>query len=216
MFIVEPIKCALYLGGSTILFSLLLDNTICKKTTMNYWKTNPELYMQGLMANYTNLIFLSPLNYVVAYNKFLNIEMHEIEYTKLMIILFIHNVLYYCFHYGMHKNKVLKKFHDFHHKFKITTSTSGNAVSVNEFLFAYVSPFIVGSILTYPTRETFDVSILIISFLNSIIHVNEFKNLSWPSYLVSPGHPINHNDSYEHTYSAPLVNLDYLLDYKKD
>ena len=116
----------------------------------------------------------------------------------------------------MHKVKYLKYMHDFHHMFKKTIATVGNAVEPSEFNIAYVIPFIVGSLLVQPNNFTFKCVIMTISLLNLFIHCPNFKDLNMPKFLVSPGQHMEHHENYSGTYAAPLLNIDYFLNTKKD
>ena len=59
----------------------------------------------------------------------------------------------------------------------------GNAVSVEEYMMAYLFPFIFGSYLTNPSELTFVVPILITVVLNMMIHCQELNNLIYLFFL---------------------------------
>lgn len=207
----------LYLGMTTITLSTVLDNTISKSYTKDLIKNDTELYIRALQANYINLLLLSPIYYVFVYNYFLDLTKTQtfyiIDYSLLVVI---HNIGYYMLHKMMHKVKYLKYMHDFHHMFKKTIATVGNAVEPSEFNIAYVIPFIVGSLLVQPNNFTFKCAIMTISLLNLFIHCPNFKDLNMPKFLVSPGQHMKHHENYSGTYAAPLLNIDYFLNTKKD
>ena len=111
----------------------------------------------------------------------------------------------------MHVNHTLKWIHDFHHEFTITVPSTGNAVSIFEFQLAYVLPFLVGALLLNPSTHDFQWSIFTISCFNLFIHTKELEYLKYPFFLVSPKDHITHHRTRSNTYSAPIVNIDNLL-----
>jgi sterol desaturase/sphingolipid hydroxylase (fatty acid hydroxylase superfamily) len=210
MEILQPLYQVGRLSVFTIFIGILLDTTICVNTTLQILKENPTLYLQGLMANYINLLFLSPIYYVIAYNYLLDTQQEYIHKMKYIYLLLIHSVGYYYIHQLMHKNLLFRWMHDFHHKFKITTPTSGNAVSIFEFQFAYVLPFLVGAIILRPGCPEFEWSIATISFFNLFIHSYEFVFIYLPPFLVTPFDHITHHITKSDTYAAPILNIDYI------
>jgi len=207
------------LGMYTLMLSTILDNTLCQNETKNLIKEKPELYFQGLHANYKNLLGLAPIYYIIVYNYFLdfnklqgdisrNIIEFSIDYFALVLI---HNIGYFGMHVIMHKIYELKFIHDFHHLYKKTIPSTGNAVSIYEFNFAYVLPFVAGGYLVHPSLYAMNASIMTISLLNIFIHTPAFKNINYPKFLVSPEEHMKHHETYTNTYAAPLVNIDYFL-----
>ena len=214
----------LRLGMYTLMLSTLLDNTLCQNETNELIKEKPELYFQGLQANYTNLLGLAPIYYIIVYNYFLDLNKLQGDITTNIIefsidyfgLLFIHNIGYYGMHVIMHKIHELKFIHDFHHLYKKTIPSTGNAVSIYEFNFAYVMPFVGGAYLIHPSSQAMNASIMTISLLNIFIHTPAFKNIDYPKWLVSPGEHMKHHETYTNTYAAPLVNIDYFVNNKSD
>ena len=202
----------LSLGMITITLSTILDNTISINYTKDMLKENTDLYFRALYANYINLLLLSPIYYIFVYNYFLDLTKDDVFYiSDYSLLLITHNIGYYGIHKMMHKVKMFKFMHDFHHMFKKTIATVGNAVDPSEFNLAYVLPFIVGSILVQPNNLTFKCAIMTISLLNLFIHCPNFKELYLPPFLVSPKQHMKHHENYSGTYSAPLFNIDYFL-----
>jgi sterol desaturase/sphingolipid hydroxylase (fatty acid hydroxylase superfamily) len=209
--LVQPLLQVSRLSCFTVFFGIFLDTTVSLKSTLEIIKQNPTLYFQGLKANYFNLLFLSPLYYVAAYNLLLNKMSSEFSFFKYVGLTLIHGVGYYQIHKLMHVNPKMRWIHDFHHKFVITTPTSGNAVSAYEFQLAYVLPFLVGALILQPSNLDFEYCILTISFLNLFIHTKELEYLKMPSFLVSPNDHIKHHKTKSDTYAAPLINFDNIL-----
>lgn len=197
------------LGGGVCLASLLADRFLCRDTFEIVCKETPELYFKGVCANIVNMVIIGPITYCLSDIFFVNDSTIYIEPINLVLILLFHNISYYIIHFFMHR-PLLYKIHLFHHKFdKYLLPSMGNAVSMSEFIIAYVSPFIVSCIYLNPNRITFVSSISIISILNMIIHSNELIEKNWPCFLVSPKQHIEHHKIRDKHYAAPLLNFDY-------
>ena len=64
----------------------------------------------------------------------------------------IHSAVYSFVHRLMHKVTAFRPIHKHHHKYKeIVLPSNANAVTSNEFIFAYMLPFVVGCSLINPT-----------------------------------------------------------------
>ena len=204
------------LGGSVCLFSFLLDKTYCKKSFELVCKETPSLYIESMYANLLNMIVIGPITYSMIETIFINKFTFYIQPLNLSIILLFHNGMYYLVHYYMHK-PLLNSIHKFHHKFdKYLLPSMGTAVSPQEFIIAYMSPFIISANYLRPNQITFITAISIISTLNMAIHTKELENMKWHKYLVSPFQHIEHHKIKNKHYSAPLINIDYFMDNKKD
>ena len=200
-----------FLGFSVYSLSIFLDDYLSSNSKKKLLENDKELFKKAILANKINLLCISPLVYSFIDILFLN---HDLLFSLFdyFILLLIHNLGYFFVHKEMHRNKILKKIHYFHHNFdKILIPSIGNAVSKSEFILAYVLPFILGSILIHPTEITFVSSIGTISILNMIIHTNEFKDTYWIFGFVSPKDHMQHHEIRNKNYSAPLVNLDLFL-----
>lgn len=201
----------LFLGGGVCVVSLLIDVTLCRSTFLELINNNSKKYIDGIKANITNMICVGPITYSVVSGIFINNNTTYIQFGNLTCLLLIHNGLYYIFHYLMHK-PILYSIHKFHHTYdNILLPSLGNAVSKEEFLLAYMSPFIIGAKLLNPNEITFITAISIIASLNMVIHTKELENVYWLKYLVSPNQHLEHHRIKDKHYAAPLLNIDYLL-----
>lgn len=209
--IIEPLIYVYKLSLFTVFLGILLDTTVSSNTMLEILKKNPQLYLRGLNANYLNLLIISPIYYIFAYNYLLNYNNQIFSILKYMGLIGVHGIGYYYIHKLMHVNHTLKWIHDFHHEFTITVPSTGNAVSIFEFQLAYVLPFLVGALLLNPSTHDFQWSIFTISCFNLFIHTKELEYLKYPFFLVSPKDHITHHRTRSNTYSAPIVNIDNLL-----
>jgi len=210
--IFSPVINIFFLSIFTIMFGYILDFTVSKKSLLYYFKEKPDLYISGIRATLFNLIIISPINYFIAINFLISKDFFKsgLACNKLFLMLICHNLLYFLLHYMVHKIEILKPIHYFHHKFKKNIPSISNAVSPLEFQTLYVLPFLFGLLIFKPNVITFDVSILIISILSTIIHCYEFSNFKWIPGFVSPKKHCLHHETYSATYSAPLLDLDFL------
>ena len=211
MNIIYSFSQGLQLGATTIIISNVLDNTVSSRETIAQMKKDENLYTNGLQANYINLLLIGPIYYIVVYNWLTNPDKEGFYPMDYVGIVFIHNLLYFIAHFLMHTVPYLKDIHNFHHKFQDVIPSNGNAVSVLEFNFAYVIPFVIGALLLKPNNLTFKLGVSTISILNTMIHTPAFKNLRYVSMIVTPYDHMMHHQTRTHTYSAPLLNFDYFM-----
>ncbi len=217
IFILEPLINVYLLSSFTILFGYVMDFTVSSNTLEYYCKEKPKLYIDGIKSTMVNLLIIAPINYIIIFNwlNFLISTVYTFSILKTSLLVLTHNILYFLTHMAVHRISSIRFIHDFHHKFKINLPSIGNAVSVSEFQIMYVLPFLLGSYIFSPSVLDLNISVLIISFLNVLIHCDEFKKLGWVSIFVSPKQHCQHHDTYHSTYSAPLLNFDLLLNNKK-
>ena len=209
--IIKPYITGLHLGSYTYLFSNILDHTISRETTIEVIKKNPALYQQSSVSNFVNLMGLSPLYYIVADNFLLNDKSTYIQVLKILGIVLTHNVLFYRIHKLFHETKSLYFIHKFHHRFVKPIPSNGNAVSVTEYNVAYVLPFLIGACLFSPNGISFQLSIGIISFLNSLVHCPQLKHWKLPKWLVVPNDHLIHHEKLTEKYASPLLNVDNVV-----
>ena len=213
MYLIEPLYRVYMLSGLTVLFGHIMDINISTSSIEYYCSDEKRLrlYIEGQKKLQFNLLLVSPFNYLIAYNYLLDTNVEKIQIFNLCRLLILHNFLYFVLHYSVHKIKSIRFIHHFHHLFKVNTPSIGNSVSYLEFQILYVTPFLIGMYLFNPNPITLDFSIGIISFLNTLIHCDEFKGLYWIPFLVSSKQHCEHHDNYSSTYSAPLINFDLIF-----
>tara|TARA_B110000858_G_C17792109_1_gene470459 strand:- start:1812 stop:2519 length:708 start_codon:yes stop_codon:yes gene_type:complete len=210
--IIKPYLTGLHLGSYTYLFSHLLDFTLSKDDTIDIVKKNPSLYLASTISNFKNLLGLSPVYYVFANNLIIIDKTTNIQMLRLLGMLLTHNIIFYNVHKNFHERKWIYFIHKFHHKFVKPIPSNGNAVSMYEYNLAYVLPFIVGALLFKPNEITFNLTIGIISFLNSLVHSGALRSLKIPKLLVNPDDHLIHHEKLDTKYASPLLNIDYFVD----
>ena len=211
----EPVKClgGLELGTITLISGKLMDKTISKKSTHRLQKQNPKLYQDGLKTATNNLMLVGPSYYWGVENFILSHQVSNNLPLETLLLVMIHSLGYYSVHRLMHRSDLFRKYHYFHHQFNETLiPTIGNSVSMAEFTFAYMSPFIIGCLLINPGQDSFNCAILIVSIMNLVIHTPEMSNITWSNWLVSPKTHLFHHQGKNprSTYSAPTFNLEFI------
>lgn len=201
----------LFLGTSVWVVSYIGDNTISYKSAKKIKEENYDLYVDAMNSLIINMIVISPIVYTINDLLWINHQISPLtlDIGKVGTILLIQNIGYYIVHRSFHEIPSLYKYHKFHHKFdKVLVPSLGNAVSVEEYMMAYLFPFILGSYLTNPSELTFVVPILITVVLNMMIHCQELNNLIYPYFVVSPQNHFEHHQVRNKHYAAPLINID--------
>ena len=190
-----------------------MDHTISRNTTLELLQKHPKLYVQSSVSNFINLIGLSPIYYVIVENYLLKDKTTEIQLLKWLGVVLTHNIVFYQLHKWFHKIKSLYFIHKFHHKFVKPIPSNGNAVSMTEYNIAYVMPFLIGVLLFNPNGVTFQMAIATISFLNSLVHCPQLKNIrfKWFPFLVVPNDHLVHHEKLTTKYASPLLNVDYIV-----
>lgn len=201
------------LGIATFSTGILMDNTISKSSLLKLKTDTKELYTSGMKTSFNNLLILGPIFYFGVDNNLISDHVSNVNFFETINIVFIHSLGYYCSHRLMHRSDLFRKYHNYHHKFNETLIPSiGNSVSISEFTFAYMTPFVFGALITNPNINSFNLAIAIVSFMNLIIHTPELSEKEWSNYFVSPKTHLNHHQgkNKNSTYSAPTLNLEYI------
>ena len=206
-------SCGMDLAIGTLVTGFTLDNTISYNSTQLVQFNNSKLFIEGYKKAFVNLLIIGPIYFSFVSNLFIR-HNNVINLMEVFSIIVLHNLGYFIMHTIMHKVNIFRKYHLFHHKFReIVFPSIGNAVSPFEFTFAYMIPFITSAIIVNPSNYSYKLAIAIISFFNLIIHSEELRNINYYKFLVSPfNHTEHHKISKANTYSAPLINFDYLIE----
>ncbi len=201
------------LGSIAYIIGFIMDITISRKSFNEIITNIPILYQNAQRKIQYNLLIATPITYSVIDTYLLNHTNNEIEINIIITILSIHGIGYYCAHKAMHQIQCLRKYHNFHHNFdKYIIPSIGNAVSIEEFLIAYVLPFIIGAYLMTPNEINFVIPVSLISVFNNIIHCKELEKIPWLVYFVSPKQHIIHHEIRDKHYAAPILNIDYFVE----
>ena len=150
-----------------------MDITISRNSFNEIIQKIPKLYDEALNKMQKNILIISPLIYALIDKTMIDHSNNIIQPIKVSGILVVHSVGYYIVHKSFHVITCLRKYHNFHHEFDYYMLPSiGNAVSTEEFLIAYISPFIIGAYIFEPNEISFVIPIALISIFNNIIHTD--------------------------------------------
>lgn len=192
---------------ATVVLELLSFRTVYK-----LWQIpeNRALYRTAVLANLFLHAVLGIPVYVVAV-QFFTVARDVVHSGRTMGIVVVHGVLYYNIHQMFHAYPSLYKYHRFHHRFNaIITPVSANAVSLVEYMVAYVFPFIPAAGLIRPSPKEVKYAVLLITIFNLIVHTPWLTQVWWPPFLVSPANHFEHHARLTTNYAAPIINIDWL------
>lgn len=199
-------------GPMILVLGRIMDTVFCKEEVRILKEIHKDLYKEAKYTIKTNLIVLSTFLYLFITPLFVNYNQDEknIDCMKLLGLILFQNIGYYCSHYVMHHR--LYSIHSFHHRFdRYISSSIAFAVSIEEFLFAYISPLMIGSCVLYPNETTFILATALIAIFNLTIHTPSFKTQYYPSLLVSPNEHLEHHEKKTIHYAAPIFSIDKIL-----
>ena len=216
----SPPQClgGLELGAITLGTGFLMDTTLSKNSRHQLKKQSPQLLEKGIQTTGTNLLVIGPSYYYGIEKLGLLSDRVGSVPSEVFLLVIIHSLGYYSAHRLMHRSDLFRKYHSFHHQFNETLIPSiGNSVSVPEFTFAYMFPFVLGSLIVNPSQDSFNGAIMIVSFMNLVIHTPELGEINWSKWLVSPKTHLRHHrgENIQKTYSAPTLNWEYIYEYVK-
>lgn len=136
---------------------------------------------------------------------------------QVIFMIFFHSIQYYMIHKLFHESTTLYQlFHRFHHRFHTyIPPSSANAVTIGEYMIAYILPF-VPPLLLAPiiSSKAMKYSAGIISLMNLFVHCPQIENWSKqyiPSFFVSTENHLNHHRKLNCHYASPTFNIDYIM-----
>ncbi|CAD7935136.1 unnamed protein product [Amoebophrya sp. A120] len=129
-------------------------------------------------------------------------------------ILVIQAFGYYTAHRLMHTRR-LYWMHSFHHKFhNDVVPMAANAVSPAEYLFAYLLPILVGTVVVNPAPVELLTAGWMISLTNLLIHfplLESFSEAYFPEIFVSAFKHGEHHRKVSVNFAAPIFDVDWFL-----
>lgn len=178
------------------------------------------LHLAGLLATTFNSIILGSITYAVIM-KYCCVDGPLTllqQACSIMIFLIIENFWYYLAHMAMHTRQ-LYWMHRFHHKFNVVVlPSSASAVSIPEFLIAYMAPFVVGSYVAGTDKSSSIVAAVIVMTSNFIIHTPALEEVMshLPWIFVTTGDHFAHHRQLTLNYGAPLISVDRIVNMMKE
>jgi sterol desaturase/sphingolipid hydroxylase (fatty acid hydroxylase superfamily) len=204
------------LAVTTVLELISFDTVIALHQKQS---DGPALYRRAVFVNFFNHFVLGVPIYITAVLLFGRRSDETGSLFALLVrilgIIVIHDICYYKAHKTMHSSSGWYRFHKFHHQFRqYVPPFSANAVSVVEYLLAYVIPFALAAILVRPTEVELRTSVYVVSFANLLIHTPACSCMSKyleAVYLVSEHLHLEHHRKLTMNYAAPILNIDKLV-----
>lgn len=209
-------------GSLNVIGMILLEFGLSMKDVklLHKREAGRELHISGIAATAFNSIVLGSITYAVTVEYFCvkgPLALFQ-QACSVMVFLLVENVMYYFAHMAMHTRK-LYWMHRFHHKFNVVVlPSSASAVSIPEFVIAYMAPFVVGSWVAGTDKSSAVVAASIVAISNLVIHTpaleEAMSHLPW--MFVTPSDHFAHHRQLTCNYGAPLFSLDRILNVMKD
>jgi sterol desaturase/sphingolipid hydroxylase (fatty acid hydroxylase superfamily) len=212
---------SLFEGNLASLFVLLktayVEYTFCLDDVQRLLqrKGGVDLYRQALFQNVINVQLLGTLTYYVTvvycccHNTGLSLGK---QLQCIVGIVLLEGVFYTLVHKAFHDYKCLWFMHSFHHKFNhVILPSTANAVSIYEFVIAYMLPITVGTCIMGADRVSAVIAAGIIGMTSMLIHTPFQLSTRLPTFLVSTSDHFEHHRKYTTNYSAPLVHVERIL-----
>ena len=177
-------------------------------------KEGTKLYVDAILLNLFNMLVLGTLTYVMIVEYLC--EEHPLTIAQKMRGIFgvivIENFVYFLVHKAFHEVKGLYWAHSFHHRFnEVILPSTAMAVSVTEFVTAYLAPIIIGSALLPLDRTCVVIAAVVIGASNLLIHTPSMLGLKVPWFIVTADDHFRHHRKLTTDYGAPLISFDRIL-----
>eukprot|EP00545_Synedropsis_sp_CCMP1620_P007889 CAMPEP_0119016510 /NCGR_PEP_ID=MMETSP1176-20130426/13320_1 /TAXON_ID=265551 /ORGANISM="Synedropsis recta cf, Strain CCMP1620" /LENGTH=229 /DNA_ID=CAMNT_0006969957 /DNA_START=57 /DNA_END=746 /DNA_ORIENTATION=+ len=178
-------------------------------------KGGEELYRAAIAANLRNVLVFGSLAYyiTIVYVCTKNALTFSQQASSVFGIVLVEGFFYYAIHRAFHEVRSLWWMHKFHHQFHaVVLPSSASAVSVGEFVFAYMMPIIVGAMLTQADAVSAVAAATIITISNLWIHTPFLQEIKLPWMFVSTSDHLNHHRrGVRGDYGAPVFHFDRIL-----
>lgn len=210
-------------GSLNVVGMLLLEFTLSMEHVRQLRKREggKRLHLAGMAATTFNSIVLGSVTYaiIVEYCCVVGQNLTLIQqFRSILEFLVIENTWFYAAHMAMHTPR-LYWMHRFHHKFNaVVLPSSASAVSIPEFLIAYMAPFLLGSYLGGTDKSSAIIAAMIVMAANFFIHTPALEeamgHLPW--IFVKPSDHFAHHRQLTCNYGAPIFSIDRILNVVKE
>ena len=206
----------------------VLLTTVLELTSLNHvrrlldGKGGPELYLSALRTNLRNNFILGPvtyhftITYICSHDQVPHAPLRRLGAVAGIVV--TEGILYYYIHKCFHEIKGLYWMHRYHHKFNATVlPSSANAVSVAEYIFAYMIPIVLGVCLTSADELSAFSAAAVIAITNLLIHTpgleeSTSRHYHW-LFVSTSDHLSHHRKNQKGNYGAPVLHLDRICAY---
>lgn len=189
----------LRMGAVTAMSALVLDKEEASLAPVNK-------YVDAVAMSLFNLLFIGPLlhGWVVDGLRRRDGPLRTIFKAGAMVV--VHSGIYAFVHRCMHRVAAMRHMHSPHHEFVDDVSpVVANAVTPDEFLLAYMMPFVVGARLLRPNEAALNAAVAVVSAANLAVHSPRLKGRSFPRLLVSADDHLEHHRTRSRKYAAPTI-----------
>jgi sterol desaturase/sphingolipid hydroxylase (fatty acid hydroxylase superfamily) len=202
-------------AGLAVLFTAALELASLEDVQkLRNQKGGPKLYRSAILTNIFNNLVLGPIVYHVTITYICQESpLPVFERIWCVIgILVVEGILYYVVHKAFHEIKGLYWIHRYHHKFNaVVVPSSANAVSVAEYVLAYMIPIVAGVIFTRADEVAAFSGAAIIAVSNLLIHTPHLSSQKYFWMLVSTQDHLEHHRKNKSNYAAPVIHMDRIL-----
>lgn len=208
---------ALLLGGLHVLLTAILELTSLNEVRkLRETQAGKALYNSAWHKTLLNDLVLEPITYygTVRYLCYPENTSFLDQIVAAAGIVVIEAILYYTIHKAYHEVKGLYWIHSYHHKFNtIILPSTGMAVTVTEFVTAYLLPVVIGVTVTRADETASFLCGLAIGLSNLLIHTPWMEFREYPSWIfVSAADHMSHHRRNRDNYGAPILHLDRILE----
>jgi hypothetical protein len=177
-------------------------------------KAGRELYRDCIWSNIRNNLVLGPITYYLTIEYICRSGPLTLaqQMQSVFGIVLIEGVLFYLVHKAFHEIKGLYWMHRYHHRFNtIVLPSSSNAVSIAEYMFAYMIPIVVGVIVMGADEVSTFLGAAIIAVTNLLIHTPQLEDYVWFWAFVSTHDHLEHHRKLRGNYGAPVFHVDRIV-----
>lgn len=209
---------ALLSGSLVVLLTAALEATCLGDVRkMRSTAAGRKLYASALRCNLFNnavlgtVTYYATVRYVCQPSGSQTLQEQALAASGVVVI---EAVLYYLIHKAFHEVKGLYWMHSYHHRFNtVVLPSTSNAVSIPEYVFAYMFPLVVGVTLTQADEVGALSGALVVGVTNLLIHTPWLEGRPYPSWiLVSASDHLSHHRKTRGNYGAPVFHLDRIVE----
>lgn len=206
---------SLLLGGFHLLLTLALELTCLGEVRrLRATGAGRALYASAWVKNAVNDLVLESFTYYGTIRFLCHPEAASFQDQLLAAagIVAIEAVLYFLIHKAYHEAKGLYWIHSYHHKFNaIILPSTAMAVSVAEYVTAYLFPVVVGIWIMRADETAAFLCGLTIGFSNLLIHTPWMERHHHPWMFVSTSDHLAHHRRKRGNYGAPILHMDRII-----
>ena len=208
---------SMLLGVVHVLLTVILELSCLDKVRRFREGNGKVLHNSAWIKTLRNDLVLEPITYYFTVLYLCHPEstsgVHQIVTAAGIVV--IEAVLYYTIHKAYHEVKGLYWIHSYHHKFNnIILPSTGMAVSVTEYVTAYLFPVVVGVLIAKPDETASFLCGVWIGLTNLLIHTPWMEVVRYPSWIfVTAADHMSHHRKNRDNYGAPILHMDRILEF---